>query len=54
MTRYDGDSWGPASSVGMTATLVAAARAMGTKDERGLIDDPLPSPWFVRWASLLR
>ncbi|MCB0934183.1 MAG: class I SAM-dependent methyltransferase [Mycobacterium sp.] len=44
MTRYDGDSWGPASSVGMTATLVAAARAMGTKDERGLIDDPFAEP----------
>lgn len=43
-TRYDGDSWDPASSVGMTATLVAAARAMGTKDERGLIDDPFAEP----------
>lgn len=44
MTRYEGDSWGPASSVGMTATLVAAARAMGTRDERGLIDDPFAEP----------
>lgn len=44
MTRHDGDSWGPASSVGMTATLVAAARAMATKDERSLIDDPFAEP----------
>ena len=39
--RTDSDTWDLASSVGATATLVAAARAMASKDPRGLIDDPL-------------
>ena len=29
-SRYDGDSWDLASSVGATATMVAAARALAT------------------------
>src|SRR5699024_10131901 len=40
VTRTDNDSWDLASSVGMTATMVAAGRAMATKDPRGLINDP--------------
>jgi methyltransferase (TIGR00027 family) len=44
MTRYEGDSWDLASSVGATATMVAAARAMATKDARRLIDDPFAEP----------
>ncbi|MGH3598245.1 MAG: class I SAM-dependent methyltransferase [Mycobacterium sp.] len=40
MTRADDDSWDLASSVGMTATMIAAGRAMATKDPRGLINDP--------------
>jgi methyltransferase (TIGR00027 family) len=42
--RTDGDSWDLASSVGTTATMVAAARAMATKDDRRLIDDPFAEP----------
>lgn len=44
MTRRDGDSWDLASSVGATATMVAAARAMATRDDRRLIDDPFAEP----------
>ena len=38
------DAWDLASSVGATATLVAAGRAMATKDPRGLINDPFADP----------
>src|SRR5271166_3251099 len=44
MTRTDDDSWDLASSVGATATMVAAGRAMATKDPRGLISDPFAEP----------
>ena len=44
MARTDDDSWDLASSVGATATMVAAGRAMATKDPRGLIDDPFAEP----------
>jgi methyltransferase (TIGR00027 family) len=40
MARTDNDSWDLASSVGTTATAVAAGRALATKDPRQLIDDP--------------
>ncbi len=43
-TRYDGDSWDLASSVGVTATMVAAARAMATRTENPLINDPYAEP----------
>ncbi len=43
-TRYDGDTWDLASSVGATATMVAAARAMATRAERPLISDPFAEP----------
>lgn len=42
MARSDTDSWDLASSVGATATMVAAARAMATR--AGLIDDPFAEP----------
>ena len=44
MARTDDDSWDPASSVGATATTVAAGRAMATKDPRRLINDPFAEP----------
>jgi len=44
VTRTDNDSWDLASSVGVTATMVAAGRAMATKDPRHLIDDPFAEP----------
>jgi methyltransferase (TIGR00027 family) len=43
-TRYEGDTWDLASSVGVTATMVAAARAVATRAERPLIDDPFAEP----------
>ena len=43
-SRYDGDTWDLASSVGVTATMVAAARAMATREERPLINDPFAEP----------
>lgn len=33
--RYDGDTWDLASSVGLTATMVAAARAVAARDPHG-------------------
>ncbi|OBJ50639.1 class I SAM-dependent methyltransferase [Mycobacterium sp. 1423905.2] len=38
MVRTDGDTWGPATGVGMTATFGAAARAVATN--QGLLNDP--------------
>ncbi|SBS78705.1 putative S-adenosyl-L-methionine-dependent methyltransferase MSMEG_1480/MSMEI_1444 [uncultured Mycobacterium sp.] len=38
--RYDGDSWDLASSVGATATSVAASRALASKGPDALIHDP--------------
>ncbi|KAA8883945.1 SAM-dependent methyltransferase [Nocardia colli] len=43
-TRHDGDSWDLASSVGATATMAAAARAIATRADRALIDDPFAEP----------
>src|SRR5690625_150600 len=40
MTRTDSDSWDLASSVGATATMVAAQRALATTGPDKLIDDP--------------
>lgn len=51
MTRTDDDSWDLRSSVGATATMVAAGRAMATKDPRHLIDDPFAEP-LVRAVGL--
>ncbi len=44
MTRTEGDTWDLASSVGATATMVAAARAMASRAARPLIDDPFAEP----------
>jgi methyltransferase (TIGR00027 family) len=44
MPRAHDDNWDLASSVGATATMVAAGRAMATKDPRGLINDPFAEP----------
>jgi methyltransferase (TIGR00027 family) len=43
-TRYDGDSWDLASSVGVTATAAAAARAIATRMDNEVIDDPFAEP----------
>ena len=43
-SRYEGDTWDLASSVGATATMVAAARAVATRADRPLIDDPYAEP----------
>ncbi|WP_445166818.1 class I SAM-dependent methyltransferase [Mycolicibacterium sp. Dal123E01] len=44
MARTDDDSWDLTSSVGATATAVAAGRALATKDPRQLIEDPFADP----------
>ncbi|KDF00829.1 SAM-dependent methyltransferase [Mycolicibacterium aromaticivorans JS19b1 = JCM 16368] len=44
MTRTDNDTWDLASSVGATATLVAAARAAASREHDPLIDDPFAEP----------
>lgn len=44
MARTDNDTWDLASSVGATATMVAAARAMATKAPDAVIDDPFAEP----------
>jgi methyltransferase (TIGR00027 family) len=43
-TRHDGDSWDLASSVGATATAVAARRALASKGPNPLIEDPFAEP----------
>jgi methyltransferase (TIGR00027 family) len=40
MTRTDHDSWDLRSSVGTTATMVAAARAVATQQPHAIINDP--------------
>ena len=44
MARTDNDTWDLASSVGATATMVAAARAMASRAPDPLIDDPFADP----------
>src|SRR5581483_4892893 len=51
MARTHDDSWDLASSVGATATMIAAARALATKNPRGLINDPFAEP-LVRAVGL--
>ena len=46
--RHDGDSWDLASSVGATATAVAARRALASKGPNPLIDDPFAEPLVQR------
>jgi methyltransferase (TIGR00027 family) len=57
MGRIDNDTWDLATSVGATATMVAAGRARATREQ--LIDDPFAEPlvhavgvdFFTRWAT---
>ncbi len=49
--RTDGDSWGPGSSVGATATMVAVGRALASKGPDALLADPLADP-LVRAVGL--
>ena len=51
MTRTDQDSWDLASSVGATATMVAAARAVASSDANPIINDPFAAP-LVRAVGL--
>ncbi|MCV7227420.1 class I SAM-dependent methyltransferase [Mycolicibacterium komossense] len=44
MERTDADTWDLASSVGVTATMVAAARALATAEPDAIIDDPYAAP----------
>src|SRR5246127_1991494 len=44
MARTDDDTWDLASSVGATATMVAAARAVATSSDKPLINDPFARP----------
>jgi methyltransferase (TIGR00027 family) len=44
MPRTDNDTWDLATSVGATATMVAAARALATKSDNPLIDDRFAEP----------
>jgi methyltransferase (TIGR00027 family) len=44
VTRSEADSWDLASSVGATATMVAAARALASKEADPLIQDPYAEP----------
>jgi methyltransferase (TIGR00027 family) len=49
--RFEGDSWDPASSVGATATMVAASRALASQGPDPLLNDPLADP-LVRAVGL--
>ncbi len=49
--RTEGDSWDLASSVGATATMVAASRAVASQGPNPLLDDPLADP-LVRAVGL--
>ncbi len=51
MTRTDQDSWDLASSVGATATMVAAARALASNETNPIIKDPFAAP-LVRAVGL--
>jgi len=51
MTRSDQDSWDLASSVGATATMVAAARALASVEPNPIINDPFAAP-LVRAVGL--
>jgi methyltransferase (TIGR00027 family) len=51
MTRTDQDTWDLASSVGATATMVAAARAVASAETNAIINDPFAAP-LVRAVGL--
>jgi methyltransferase (TIGR00027 family) len=49
--RSEGDSWGPSSSVGATATMVAVSRALASQGPDALLNDTLADP-LVRAVGL--
>ena len=59
MPRTDNDTWDLATSVGATATMVAAARAIATKADQPVIEDRYAEPlvravgvgFFTRWVN---
>src|ERR1700744_3313143 len=51
MARAENDTWDLASSVGATATAVAASRAMASQGPDPLLDDPFADP-LVRAVGL--
>jgi len=51
VSRSDADSWDLSSSVGATATMVAAARTLASREDDPLIDDPFAAP-LVRAVGL--
>ena len=59
MPRTDNDTWDLATSVGATATMVAAGRARASIADRPLIEDPFAQPlvqavgvdFFTRWGA---
>ncbi|WP_025737146.1 SAM-dependent methyltransferase [Mycobacterium genavense] len=59
MPRTEDDSWDLATSVGATATMVAAGRAAATKADKPLIHDPFAEPlvravgieFLARWVN---
>ena len=59
MPRTDNDTWDLATSVGATATMVAAARAVATKADNPLINDQFAEPlvravgvdFLTKWAT---
>jgi methyltransferase (TIGR00027 family) len=59
MPRTDNDTWDLATSVGATATMVAAARAVATNADNPLIDDRFAEPlvravgvnFLTKWAT---
>jgi methyltransferase (TIGR00027 family) len=51
MTRTDQDTWDLASSVGATATMVAAARALASSETDAIINDPFAAA-LVRTVGL--
>ncbi|TDK99020.1 class I SAM-dependent methyltransferase [Mycobacterium paragordonae] len=59
MPRTENDTWDLATSVGATATMVAAARAIATNTDDPVINDPFAEPlvravgvdFLTRWAT---
>ena len=51
MARTENDTWDLASSVGATATAVAASRAVASQGPDALLDDPFAEP-LVRAVGL--
>lgn len=59
MPRTENDTWDLATSVGATATMVAAARAIATNADNPVIDDQFAEPlvravgvdFFTRWVT---